>query len=478
MRYPFRITQREGGPARGEDKMQDGDEAAGVQPPDPLTEHLRNAAVLVVDDEPGMRNFLVKTLRPHCRKVVEAADAETASEILSQMRFDIVLLDNRMPGLSGIEWLGQQRQRGWQFEAIMITAFADLETAIEAMRAGAADFLLKPCRSNQVLNAVRRSMELALLRRENLLLKHELNRADVGRFRRSELLGHSPAIEAVRQQLHRLAKLPTPVLIHGESGTGKEVAARVLHAASDRKSRPFVPINCSTIPADLLEMELFGHTRGAFAGADQRREGLFVSAEGGTVFFDEIAELPKPAQAALLRVLEDQTIRPVGSEREVPLDLRFVFATSKQLAAEVDAGRFRDDLFFRVNVLEIQMPPLRLRESDILDLAKMFMTEIAMALGLEPLEIDSTVRAALLRHDWPGNIRELRNFIERSLIFGRFPLDTLGDAGPNSIEPLDAVERRHILHALDLAGGNRTRAAEWLGISRKTIDRKCASWGI
>jgi DNA-binding NtrC family response regulator len=458
--------------------MQDGVEAEEAHPSDPLTEQLRNAAVLVIDDEPGMRNFLVKTLRPHCRKVVEAADAETASEILEQQRFDIVLLDNRMPGLSGIDWLGRQRSRGWQFEAIMITAFADLETAIEAMRAGAADFLLKPCRSNQVLNAVRRSMELALLRRENLLLKHELNRADVGRFRRSELLGQSPAIEAVRQNLLRLARLPTPVLIHGDSGTGKEVAARFLHASSDRKNRPFVPINCSTIPADLLEMELFGHTRGAFAGAEQRREGLFVSAEGGTVFFDEIAELPKAAQAALLRVLEDQTIRPVGSEREVPLDLRFVFATSKHLAAEVDAGRFRDDLFFRVNVLEIQMPPLRLRETDILDLARMFMTEIGASLGLEPLEIDSSVRAALLRHDWPGNIRELRNFIERSLIFGRFPLDTLGDAGPNSIEPLETVERRHILHALDLSGGNRTRAADWLGISRKTIDRKCASWGI
>lgn len=458
--------------------MEEGAMAADALPSDPLTRQLRDAAVLVIDDEPGMRNFLVKTLRPHCRKVLAAEDAETASGILEQQRFDIVLLDNRMPGLSGIEWLGGQRSRGWQFEAIMITAFADLDTAIEAMRAGAADFLLKPCRSNQVLNAVRRSMEMASLRRENLLLKHELSRADILRLRRSDLLGQSPAIEAVRQNLRRLARLPTPVLIHGESGTGKEVAARFLHAVSERRDRPFVPINCATIPADLLEIELFGQRRGAFAAGEPRREGLFVSAEGGTVFFDEIAELPKPAQAALLRVLEDQTIRPVGSEREVPLDLRFVFATGKHLATEVEAGRFRDDLFFRVNVLEIQMPPLRARDTDILDLAGMLMTEIAAALGLEPLEIGSPVRAALLRHDWPGNIRELRNFIERSLIFGRFSLDTLGGGGPSSIEPLETIERRHILQALDLSGGNRTRAADWLGISRKTIDRKCASWGV
>lgn len=450
----------------------------GLETSDPLTAQLRDAAVLVIDDEPGIRNFLVKTLRPHCRLVVDAPDAEAASRLLSRQRFDIVLLDNRMPGISGLDWLRQQRAEGWQFEAIMITAFADLDTAIEAMRAGASDFLLKPCRSNQVLNSVRRGMEMSRLRRENLLLRHELRRADIGRIRRSELLGNSAAISEVRQNLQRLAKLPTPVLIQGESGTGKEVAARFLHLISDRKDRPFVPINCSTIPADLLEMELFGHSRGAPPGSEDQREGLFTSAEGGTVFFDGIAELPISAQSALLRVLEHQTMRPVGSQREVPLDLRFLFATKKHLATEVDAGRFRPDLFFRVNVLEIQMPPLRKRETDILELAGMFMKELSTGLDLEPLEIGSSVRAALLRHSWPGNIRELRNFIERSLIFGHFPLDTLGQADRSTVESLEAIERRHILNALDLAGGNRTRAADWLGISRKTIDRKCASWGL
>lgn len=453
-------------------------EAKTASRPDPLTDQLRNAAILVVDDEPGIRNFLVKTLRPFCRQVAEAADAELATSALEQQRFDIVFVDNKMPGITGIDWLYQQRQYGWQFEAIMITAFADLDTAIEAMRAGAADFLLKPCRSNQVLNAARRSMEFSQLRRENLLLRHELDRASLGQRYRSQLLGSSPAIEEVRENLRRVASLPTPVLIHGESGTGKEVAARYLHSLSNRGNRPFVPISCSTIPDDMLEVELFGHTRGAFQGAEHKREGLFVSAEGGTVFFDEIAELPKPAQAALLRVLDSQTIRPVGSEREVPLDLRFIFATTKNLKAEVEAGRFREDLFFRVNVLQIQMPPLKLRDTDTVDLAELFLSDLSANLGLQPLVINSSVRAALLRYDWPGNIRELRNFIERSLIFGRFPLDTLGYAAPSDIEPLETVQRRHILHALDLAGGNRSRAADWLGISRKTIERKCASWGI
>ncbi|KRW96884.1 sigma-54 dependent transcriptional regulator [Paracoccus sp. MKU1] len=440
---------------------------------DPL---LRRASVLVIDDEPGMRNFLAKTLQPHCRTVQEAADVEAAGSLLERQRFDIVLLDNRMPGLRGIDWLVRQRRHGWQFEAIMITAFPDLDTAIEAMRAGAADFLPKPFRANQVLNAVRRSMELASLRRENLLLRHELDRARLSQ--RSQLLGSSPAIEAVRERLRRVAALPTPVLISGDSGTGKEEAARFLHSLSSRADRPFVPINCATIPADMLEMALFGHTPGVLHGTDQGRAGLFVSAEGGTVFFDEIAELPRPAQAALLRVLDKQTIRPVGSEREIALDLRFVFATGKSLAAEVEAGRFREDLFFRVNVLQIEMPPLTLRGTDTLDLAAFFMAGLAAELGLEPLEIDSPVRAALLRYPWPGNIRELRNFIERSLIFGRFPLETLGTAAPREIEPLEAVQRRHILQALELAGGNRSRAADWLGVSRKTIERKCASWGL
>ena len=443
-----------------------------------LTDHLREARVLVVDDEPGMRNFLVKVLTPYCREVAEAADAAQAGACLAERHFDIMILDNMMPGQTGIDWLAEQRERGGFTDTIMVTAYADLETAIEAMRAGASDFVLKPFRSNQLLNAVRRCMQMAALRRENTLLRRELENTDLGRRRRHELVGASRALEEVRATLDRLKDIDTPVLITGASGTGKEVAARHLHHISDRAGRPFVPISCGAIPAEMIEMELFGHAPGAFPGAGEGREGLLASAQGGTVFLDEVAGLGPAAQTALLRVLEDGMIRPVGTERDTQLDLRFVLATSKDLAREVAEGRFREDLLFRINVLELRMPPLSRRETDVIELAELFLEELGARLRLAPLSIDSATRAAMLRHDWPGNIRELRNFIERSLIFGRFPLETLAPARGEEIAPLDEVERRQILTALEAVGGNRTEAARRLGVSRKTIDRKCAAWGL
>ncbi|MFM9270391.1 sigma-54-dependent transcriptional regulator [Halomonas elongata] len=458
-------------------QQQDQEHVEGASP-DGLTGRLAQAAVLVIDDEPGMRNFLVKTLRLYCREVVEAEDVEQAEARMRQASFDVVLLDNVMPGRNGIEWLAERHRQGAIADTIVVTAYADLDTAIEAMRAGARDFILKPVRSNQVLNAVRRCIELGQLKRENALLRHELQSVDIWRRRRSELIGDSEEIEEVRRTLDRVTNMPTPILIRGESGTGKEVAARHLHAASKRASRPFVAVNCAAIPADMLEIELFGHTRNAFAGAEEHREGLLVSAQGGTVFLDEIGELSAAAQLALTRALEDRAVRPVGGEQEVPLDLRFVCATSKDLAHEVAAGRFREDLYFRVNVIEIKMPPLRLRGADTLALAELFMSEISRQLGLARLEIDASTRAAILRHRWPGNIRELLNFIERSLIFGRFPLETLAPPPETEIETLEVVERRQILDALEATHGNRAEAARRLGVSRKTVDRKCAAWGL
>ncbi|MGD9863666.1 MAG: sigma-54-dependent transcriptional regulator [Pseudodonghicola sp.] len=453
--------------------MQDGLEAT-------LADSLSRSSILVVDDEPGMRNFLVKTLTPWCRSVVEAAATEAANRHLAERHFDVMNLDNIMPGQKGIDWLGEQRARGGFTDTIMVTAYADLETAIAAMRAGAADFVLKPFRSNQLMNAVRRCVQMAELRRENMLLRRELESTDIGRKRRHQLIGGSGPIRDIRAMLDRIKDIDTPVLVTGASGTGKEVAARHLHAASRRAAGPFVPIPCASIPAELIEMELFGHAAGAFPGAQGAREGLLASAQGGTVFFDEVGELGPAAQAALLRVLEDGIVRPVGTERSVQLDLRFVLASSRPLEDLVAEGRFRPDLLFRINVLEVHMPPLAQRDADVLQLAALFLTEIGARLGLPPPEIDGTTRAAMLRHDWPGNIRELRNFIERSLIFGRFPLETLAPVspGPDCIEPLDAVERREILRALEAVGGNRAEAARRLGVSRKTIDRKCAAWGL
>ncbi|UWQ28136.1 sigma-54 dependent transcriptional regulator [Leisingera sp. M523] len=444
-----------------------------------LTDPLELASILIVDDEPGMRNFLVKTLRPLCRLVDEAENTEAAAALLNTRQYDVMILDNIMPGQKGLEWLAEQRRDGGFTDTILITAYADLQTAIDALRAGASDFILKPFRSNQILNALRRCLETARLKRENMLLRRELETTGAGRRRRRELVGTSPAIARVCSTLDRVAQVSTPVLITGASGTGKEVAARHLHMRSNRAGAPFVPVQCGAIPADVIEYELFGHAPGAFPGAPAGREGLLASAQGGTVFFDEIGELSPSAQSTLLRVLEDGRIRPIGTERTVQLDLRFVMSSSRALAEAVDAGSFRADLLFRINVIDIAMPPLRERGSDIIDLAELFLTEIAAQLQLPPLALPAGVKSALLRHDWPGNIRELRNFIERSLIFGSFSLDTLAPARPAaSILPLEEVERREILQALEAVGGNRSEAARQLGVSRKTIDRKCAAWGL
>lgn len=440
---------------------------------------LAQASILVVDDEPGMRNFLIRTLAPRCKLIEEAADTEEASRKLDQHHFDVVILDNIMPGKNGVDWLVEQRAIGFFADAILMTAYADLETAIQALRAGAVDFVLKPFRSNQILNAVARCLDRMRLQRENFVLRYELRASSEHILLRDKLIGESVAIRQVRDTIARVAPLPTTVLLTGESGTGKEVAARSLHALSDRAAKPFVPVNCAAIPPDMIETELFGHIKGAFTGAEATREGLFMHAQGGTLFLDEIGEMPLATQSKLLRVIEDRRVRPVGAEREVPVDLRFVFATNADLEKQVEQGRFRADLFYRINVMQLHLPPLRDRDGDALELADLFMNKLSQQLGMPPVAIDVPVRAALLRYAWPGNVRELRNLIERSLILGRFPEDFRGHRGVNSAmtaATLEEVERRHILAVLDETGGNRDEAAQRLGISRKTIDRKCVSW--
>jgi len=442
---------------------------------------LAQASILVVDDEPGMRNFLMRTLGPRCKRLEEAADAEEASRKLDSQHFDVVVLDNIMPGKNGVDWLAQQRGIGFFADAILMTAYADLETAISALRAGAADFILKPFRSNQLLNAVARCLDRVRLRRENYVLRYELKATSDHILLRDRLIGESGAIRQVRDTIARVAPLPTTVLLTGQSGTGKEVAARSLHALSDRADKPFVPVNCSAIPPDVIESELFGHLKGAFTGAESGREGLFLHAQGGTLFLDEIGELPPPLQSKLLRALEDRRVRPVGSEREVPVDLRFVFATNADLRAAVEKGQFRADLFFRINVMQIHLPPLSDRGDDVQDLAALFMQKLSVQLGMPPVPIDASVRAGLARYDWPGNVRELRNLVERTLILGRFPDEFGGDEAYRSesaAEPgnLAHVERRHILAVLGEAGGDREEAARGLGVSRRTMDRKLAAW--
>lgn len=441
---------------------------------------LSQASILVVDDEPGMRNFLVKILKPRCRRVAEAADTQEASRLLDEGHFDVVILDNIMPGQSGVDWLREQRKVGFFPDAILITAFADLETAIRALQAGAVDFVLKPFRSNQILNAVARCIDRMQLRRENFLLRHELQSGERESRRSNRLLGKSEKIEAIRETLKRVSPMRSTVLITGEPGTGKEVAARSLHALSDRADKPFVTFNCAGIPDNMLEIELFGRVRERdHEDEEARREGLFLNASGGTLFMDEVAELPLEFQSALLRVIETKRIRPVGSEREVPIDVRFVFADNSDLRKAVDDGKFRADLLYRINVLHVQMPPLRERPEDVQELTDKFMNEISFELGVKPLKLSSAIRRGLSRYNWPGNVHELRNLIERSLILGEFVpgFESAPDSDKEAADDsLQSVERQHILRVLEESGNNRAEAARRLGISRKTIDRKCAMW--
>lgn len=440
---------------------------------------LAQAAILIVDDEPGICNFLVKTLQPRCRLIEVAGDTVQASRKLDEQSFDVVIMDNVMPGKTGLQWLAEQRAIGFFADVILMTAYADLDTAIEALRAGVVDFILKPFRSNQLLNAIARCLDRKRLQRENDVLRHELTSPSHQLLLRDKLVGTSKAIQHVRETIARVAPLPTSVLLTGQSGTGKEVAARSLHQLSDRADKLFVPVNCGAIPADMIESELFGHLKGAFTGASRNREGLMLHADGGTMFLDEVGELPLPLQTKLLRVLEDRRVRPVGSEREVPFEARFIFATNADLARRVEDGSFRADLYFRINVIQIHLPPLRDRDEDVLELAEMFMRELSRQLGLPSVPIDEKTRALLLRYDWPGNIRELRNLIERAVILGGFP-DRIGTALTEEDRPrsenLADIERRHILAVLRQTQGDREEAARRLGISRKTIDRKYASW--
>ena len=453
------------------------------------------AAVLVVDDEPGMRNFMEKTLQVRVGQVFCAESAEAADELVRRHRFDLVVLDIALPGKSGIDWLKELRERGFDGEVVLITAFADLDTAIEALRAGASDFILKPFRVTQILNALRQGLERALLRRENWVLRRTLLQRTPAA---DGLVGQSIAIKGLQAALQRVAAVDSIVLLSGESGTGKELAALALHRNSPRASGPFVPVNCATLSPELIESELFGQAQ-AGDGARKGRDGLFVYAQGGTLFLDEIGELPAAQQATLLRVLEERCIRPLGSEQEIPVDVRIVAATHRKLADEVAAGRFRTDLYYRLQVVEINLPPLRAHKEDMAALVAHFIDTLAPRLGVPRIEVSDDELRFLREYDWPGNVRELRNLIERSLILGALNVSALyqglsrqnrhlqrqaggaGERAPGAVAAplttdLHTLEKQHILAVLDSVAGDKTRAAQLLGISRRTLERRVAEW--
>lgn len=443
---------------------------------------LPTASALIVDDEPGMRSYLHKALGSRFA-LIETADTLDAAEALRQrLHFDLLLVDVRLPDRSGIDWheaLGTERRS----DIIFMTAYADLDTAIRALRAGASDFIMKPFRLEQLLNAVDRCLERRRLARENFVLKRESERLHRPH---ESMLGDSAIIREVQTIIERVAPTPSAVMFTGESGTGKELAARDLHRLSGRLGA-FVPINCGAISSELLESELFGHVKGAFTGAVKAREGLFTFADGGTLFLDEIAEMPLAMQAKLLRVIETKRIRPVGGEQEQPVDVRIVTATHRDLEEEIIASRFREDLLYRLNVLTIRLPALRERPDDIPMLAHHFSRELSRDLGLPALPWQHADLELITRSPWPGNIRELKNFVERCILLGKLPGDALATTRPSESSsshtvgcpldwPLEAVERHHLLAVLGAHNGNKSSAARTLGVSRKTLDRKLTAW--
>ncbi len=447
--------------------------------PQPLPESWPNAALLVVDDEPGMRNFLLKALQPRAGLVLGAGSAAEAEALLNKHRFDLVILDIAMPGKDGLTLLKELRAQGNACEVVLITAFASLDMAIEALRAGAGDLLIKPFRVTQALGAVSQGLERARLKRENWVLKRALQRRTPPA---DGLVGSSIVVKGLQAALARMAAVDSTVLLTGESGTGKELAAMALHHGSPHAAGPFVPVNCAAVSAEHLEAELFGQPG---------HDGLFVYAQGGTLFLDEINELPLALQATLLRALDTQRVRPLFSEQEIPVQLRVVAATSRPLREEVAAGRFRGDLYWRLQVVEIRLPPLRAHKEDIPELVEHFIATLAPRLGVAPIEVGAQEMRYLQQYDWPGNVRELRNLLERSLIVGALNVSALyqglaparerqplppAAATPKAPTDLHTLEKQHILAVLESVQGDKTQAAQLLGISRRTLERRFAEW--
>ena len=455
----------------------------GGQPVNPGSDaRKRMTSVLIVDDESAIRSFLQRGLQK-LFGLVETAEDVTAAEALRQRcHFDLIIADIRVPGHSGIEWVSEiLSQEGNTTGVIFMTAHADLETAIAALRAGAEDFLLKPFRMEQMMAAVERYLARAQMQRENTVLRRQVEQI----FDSTGMVGDCDLIHGVCDVMRRVAPMPSTVLIEGESGTGKELAARAIHRWSGR-SGSFVPVNCAAISTELMESELFGHVKGAFTGAHQAREGLFGYADGGTLFLDEIGEMPLPLQAHLLRVLEERTVRPVGSNREVPVDARIITATNRDLGGQVKKGCFREDLYYRLNVLSIRMPALRERLEDIPVLVRHLSGLLAAELGVQSPVLSEEDVSRLQAYDWPGNVRELKNLIERCLLLNSAPGKCLpsvvggvaADRAPAGQEDLrlEEVEKRHILKVLGMQHGNKSAAARLLGISRKTLERKVHAW--
>jgi two-component system response regulator PilR (NtrC family) len=458
--------------------------------PIPLSEGAGVQRILVVDDEPSMREMLRIVLRRDGYDVVVAGTGREAIEALKRQPVDLLLSDIRMPDVSGVEVLRAAKDLDAEIIGFMMTAFASTSTAVEAMRLGAVDYLTKPFSMDELRLKIRRHLEAHQLKRENVLLKRALNT----RHQFSNIIGRSSAMLEVFRLIETIAKTTSTVLITGESGTGKDLVARAVHCNSLRHERPFVALNCGALPETLLESELFGHMRGAFTGAERNKKGLMEAAEGGTIFLDEIGETSPAMQVKLLRVLQDKKFRRVGGTDEVQADVRIVAATNQDLPKLVAEGRFREDLYYRINVIPVHLPPLRERREDIPLLADHFLSKYSAQMNKGVHGISGEAQALLLDYAWPGNVRELENVIERGVALEQSAMllpDTLpahlrgrrpgpfapGDPTelPDLTEGFDleargeAFYRHYLALALDRAGGVQVKAAELLGMSFRSF---------
>ncbi len=446
--------------------------------------------VLIVEDELDTAAMFRDALVTRGYKCEIATSGEDCLARLPSLGVDVVVTDIGMPGMNGIELCQAIAERFPELLTIVVTGLAGLDHAIAAIRAGAYDYLVKPVRIEPLVVAVARALETLALRREIKRLRETATEALVGA---EGIAGSSSAIRDTLALVRRVADSDATVLVTGETGTGKELVARAVHDLSPRRHQPFVAINCGAMPAPLLESELFGHVRGAFTDAKQSRAGLFAQAGRGTIFLDEIGEMPLEMQAKLLRALQERCVRPVGGTTEVPFDARILTATNRDLESEVDAKHFREDLFYRINVVSIDLPPLRERGSDVLILAQSFLDRISRKQKRSPLRISPAVADKLLSYHWPGNVRELENCVERIASLARFEEVAIEDlpekirayrsdrfmlAADHTEEVLtiEEVERRYIQRVLKLVEGNKSRAATLLGLDRRTLYRKLERW--
>jgi len=448
-----------------------------------------NGRLLIVDDDPAMGRLLHDDLARRGHEGITHTSAEAAFEQFLREEFDTVITDLKMPGLDGIEFCRRLVENRPDVPVIVITAFGSLDAAVEAIRAGAYDFVTKPIERDMLAIAVNRALQYRDLHEQ----VRRLREADTQSAQFHEFVGNSPVMRRLFDQIDRLADHEVPVLITGESGTGKELVARALHRHSGRRAGPFVAVNCAALPESLLESELFGHVKGAFTGAGEDRQGLIARADGGTLFLDEVGELPLPLQPKLLRTLETGAVRPVGADRDHHCDIRLISATNRDLADAVDRQTFREDLYYRINVVHLYVPPLRSRGTDVLRLAQHFLDEITERTGKPIRGLAPAVAEKLLAYRWPGNVRELRNAIERSVALARF--ETLavedlpeavreyrgsrvvfGGEDPEALLSLEQVERVYVEHVLQTVEGNKSLAARILGLDRTTLYRKLERW--